>query len=53
MMMRELLLVSVLPPCGRGPGQCEAIIETNPTTVFLRCLNCNCVAPMRRVHKEI
>jgi hypothetical protein len=37
-----------LPPCGRGlDGPCTAIIETGPTGMFLRCLKCNCVAPIR------
>ena len=35
----------VLPPCGRGLGPCEAVIETNAAGTRLRCLTCDCVAP--------
>ena len=34
-----------LPPCGRGLGPCEAVIETNAAGTRLRCLTCDCVAP--------
>ena len=30
-----------LPPCGRGLGPCEAIIERDQ----IRCITCGCVAP--------
>jgi hypothetical protein len=30
-----------LPPCGRGLGRCEAIVEPDQ----IRCLTCGCVAP--------
>jgi hypothetical protein len=36
----DLFAVS-LPPCGRGLGPCEAIIEPDQ----IRCLTCGCVAP--------
>jgi hypothetical protein len=36
----DLFIVS-LPPCGRGLGPCEAIIEPDQ----IRCLTCGCVAP--------
>jgi hypothetical protein len=35
-----------LPPCGRGLGPCEALIETNAAGTCLRCLTCDCVAPI-------
>jgi hypothetical protein len=39
--------VLLLPPCGRGLGQCKAVIEIDPAGVlFLRCLLCNCIAPV-------
>ena len=34
-----------LPPCGRGLGPCEAVIETDAADTRLRCLTCDCVAP--------
>jgi hypothetical protein len=30
-----------LPPCGRGLGECKAIVEPGQ----IRCLTCGCVAP--------
>jgi hypothetical protein len=35
----------VLPPCGRGLGPCEAVIETDAAGTRLHCLTCDCVAP--------
>jgi len=34
-----------LPPCGRGLGMCEAVVETNAAGTRLRCLTCDCIAP--------
>jgi hypothetical protein len=36
----------LLPPCGRGCGSCEAALETNSAGTFLRCIKCQCVAPV-------
>jgi hypothetical protein len=36
-----------LPPCGRGCGRCEAVIEVDSAGVFLRCIRCDCIAPFR------
>jgi hypothetical protein len=44
--------VIVLPPCGRGLGQCLAVIEIGPAGNFLRCLVCGCVAPCRRSGRD-
>jgi hypothetical protein len=37
-----------LPPCGRGLGPCVAVIETNAAgAVLLRCIKCECIAPLK------
>jgi hypothetical protein len=36
----------LLPPSGRGLGPCEAVVATQSNQKFLRCLKCNCVAPV-------
>jgi hypothetical protein len=36
----DLFLIQ-LPPCGRGLGECKAIIEPGQ----IRCFTCGCVAP--------
>lgn len=42
-----------LPPCGRGfLGPCTAIIEAGPTGAILRCLTCNCIAPLTTQHTK-
>jgi hypothetical protein len=33
-----------LPPCGRGLGPCNAIVEPNQ----IRCIRCGCIAPRGR-----
>jgi hypothetical protein len=36
----------LLPPCGRGHGSCKAALETNSAGTFLRCIECQCIAPV-------
>jgi hypothetical protein len=36
----------MLPPCGRGPGPCRAVI-TYGSSVIARCLVCGCIAPIK------
>jgi len=44
-----------LPPCGRGYGRCEAVIETDSAGMFFHCVKCDCIAPHRpaAVDREI